>query len=226
MNWQDEGFLLSKIKFRENANIINVFTNTRGKVSGVVYGGNSRKIRNLLQISNKIFIIYSSKSENRLGYFKIELVEAISPKYFSNKKKTSALLSLSSILNLLLPESQPYKSLYISLNELLRNFDQANWIILYIYWELKLLKELGFDPFLEQFSFDDDTNLKHKTIEIDNIKYQVPTFLLSKKEINKIDNEQISMALSLTRNILTNKFFFPNNLLLPKSRMILENYFN
>ena len=33
MNWQDEGFLLSKIKFRENANIINVFTNTHGKVS-------------------------------------------------------------------------------------------------------------------------------------------------------------------------------------------------
>jgi len=38
MNWQDEGFLLSKIKFKENANIINVFTNTRGKVSGIVYG--------------------------------------------------------------------------------------------------------------------------------------------------------------------------------------------
>ena len=87
MNWQDEGFLLSKIKFRENANIINVFTNTRGKVSGIVYGGSSRKIRNYLQISNKIFIIYSSKSENRLGYFKTELVEAISPKYFNDKKK-------------------------------------------------------------------------------------------------------------------------------------------
>ena len=54
MNWQDEGFLLSKIKFRENANIINVFTNMHGKVSGIVYGGNSRKIRNFLQISNKI----------------------------------------------------------------------------------------------------------------------------------------------------------------------------
>tara|TARA_B110000444_G_C18408376_1_gene396866 strand:+ start:180 stop:506 length:327 start_codon:yes stop_codon:yes gene_type:complete len=92
MNWQDEGFLLSKIKFRENANIINVFTINRGKVSGIVYGGGSRKIRNLLQISNKIFLIHSSKSENRLGYFKIELVEAISPKYFSNKKKNNCFI--------------------------------------------------------------------------------------------------------------------------------------
>ena len=156
MNWQDEGFLLSKIKFRENANIINVFTNTRGKVSGIVYGGTSRKIRNFLQLANKVFIIYSSKSENKLGYFKAELVEAISPKYFNDRKKTSALLSLSSILNLLLPESQPYKGLYISLNILLNNFDKNDWIIHYINWELTLLKELGFDPFLEQFNFKND----------------------------------------------------------------------
>ena len=182
MNWQDEGFLLSKIKFRENANIINVFTNTRGKVSGIVYGGSSRKIRNFLQISNKIFTIYSSKSENRLGYFKTELVEAISPKYFNDKKKTTALLSSSSILNLLLPESQPYNNLYTSFENLLKNFDNDDWIIHYIYWELVLLKELGFDPYLEQFFDTVSDNNMQKTIEIDNVKYQVPTFLITKKK--------------------------------------------
>ena len=61
MNWEDEGFLLSKKKFRENANIISVFSSKKGKVSGIVYGGNSRKIRNYLQLSNKIFISYNSK---------------------------------------------------------------------------------------------------------------------------------------------------------------------
>jgi len=226
MNWEDEGFLLSKIKFRENANIVNIFTSNRGKVSGVVYGGTSRKIRNFLQITNKIFVIHSSKSENRIGYFKAELVEAISPKYFNDKKKTTALLSLSSILNLLLPESQPYKNLYISLDELLKNFDKENWVNLYIDWELKLLKELGFDPFLEQFVSEDEEILMYKTIEIDNINYQVPTFLLSKTKVTNLENKQVSMALSFTRIILTNKFFFPNNLSFPKSRMILENYFN
>ena len=226
MNWQDEGFLLSKVKFRENANIINVFTNTRGKVSGIVYGGSSRKIRNFLQISNKIFIIYSSKAENRLGYFKTELVEAISPKYFNNKKKTAALLSSSSILNVLLPEEQPYKNLYILFNNLLKNFDNDNWIVHYIYWELILLKELGFDPYLEQFFDKTIDNLNQITIEIDNVSYQVPTFLLSKRKIDILDSRQITTALSFTRNILTNKFFLPNNLMFPKSRIILENYFN
>ena len=32
MNWEDECFLLSKRKFRENANIIIIFTETKGKM--------------------------------------------------------------------------------------------------------------------------------------------------------------------------------------------------
>ena len=226
MNWEDEGFLLSKIKFRENANIINVFTNTLGKVRGIVYGGNSRKVRNHLQISNKIFVFHSSKSENRIGYFKTELVEAISPKYFNNKIKTSVLLSLSSILNLLLPESQPHKNVYDSLNNLMKNFDADGWIILYIYWELNLLKELGFDPNLSQFKNMVNENTLSKTVEIDNIKYLIPKFLINKNTKNKVDNNIIKMALSFTRNLMLNKFFIPNNIIFPKSRIILENYFN
>ena len=226
MIWQDEGFLLSKIKFRENANIINVFTNSHGKVSGIVYGGNSRKVRNFLQISNKIFVFYNSKSENRIGYFKSELVEAISPKYFNNKKKTTSLLSLSSILNLLLPESQPYKKLFISVESFLKDLELDYWASSYVYWELDLLKELGFDPYLEQFSKDLDENINYKIIEIDNIKYQVPIFLFKKKTKLVINNKSILSGLSFTRSLLNNKFFLPNNLVFPKARIILENYFN
>ena len=226
MIWQAEGFLLSKIKFRENANIINVFTDTHGKVSGIVYGGNSRKIRNFLQISNKIFVFHSSKGDNRIGYFKTELVEAIAPKYFHNKEKTTSLLSLSSILNLLLPDSQPYKNIFISVENFLRNLDQANWAVNYIYWELNLLKELGFDPYLEQFSKNLDEFSGNKIIEIDNIKYQVPIFLLKNQKNKKINTKNILRALSFTRNLLSNKFFLPNNLIFPKSRILLENYFS
>ena len=91
MNWQDEGFIIAKKKFRENAIILEIFTSQFGKVSGIVYGGTSRKIKNYLQLTNKIFIVYNSKSENRIGYFKTELIDAISPKYFNNKKKNSLL---------------------------------------------------------------------------------------------------------------------------------------
>ena len=121
MSWEDECYLLSKRKFKENANIINVFSQTKGKVSGVVYGGNSRKIRNYLQLSNKLFIIHNSKNENKLGYFKTELIKPVSPLYFNDKERTTALISLCSILNSLLPESQPNENIYKTYEEFINS---------------------------------------------------------------------------------------------------------
>ena len=129
MNWEGECYLLSKRKFRENANIINIFTEKKGRINGIVYGGNSRKIRNYLQISNKLFVSHSSKNENKIGYFKTELIKPISPLYFSDKKRTSALLSICSILNILLPERQPNIKIYKSFGNLLSSIDFDYWII-------------------------------------------------------------------------------------------------
>ena len=224
MNWESEGFLLSKRKFKENSNIINVFTNNYGKMSGIVYGANSRKIRNYLQISNKILTFYNSKSENKIGYFKTELIEPVSPKYFSDKKRTSALLSLTSILNVLLPESQPYKQIYLTIEDLFKNLESDKWPYLYLFWELNLIKELGFDHNLDEYNHD----LLDKiiiNIEVDSIKYKVPYFIINKSIPEKIDNDLIRTGLNFTRSVLSNKFFLPNNLIFPKSRILLENYF-
>ena len=225
MNWEDEGYLLSKRKFRENANIINVFTNNFGKVSGIVYGGNSRKIRNYLQLSNKILVFHNSKNQNRIGYFKTELIEAISPKYFNDKKKTSALISLTSLLNILLPDSQSYKNVYLSLENLIKNFNNSQWIILYIYWELNLIKELGFDTNLRKFKKNDIKSNQILNLDIDGTIYQTPQFLISDSTNEEVDNNSIKKGLVFTRNIMMNKFFMPNNLTFPRSRVILENYF-
>ncbi len=225
MNWEDEGYLLSKRKFRENANIVNVFTNSFGKVSGIVYGGNSRRIRNYLQISNKIFVVYTSKSQNNIGYFKTELVEAVSPKYFNNKKKTTALLSLTSILNLLLPDFQSYKNIYKSLDNLLKNFENEKWVYFYINWELNLIKDLGFDTDLEKFKEVEKNELSVLNLDIDGIKYQIPRFLIFNDKNQNIEANLIKKALIFTRSLMQNKFFLPNNLTFPKSRILLENYF-
>ena len=225
MTWEDECYLLSKRKFRENANIINVFSQSKGKVSGVVYGGNSRKIRNYLQLSNKLFIVHNSKNENKIGYFKTELVKPISPMYFNDKKRTSALTSLCSILNVLLPEGQPNKIVYRSFEEFLSSINLKNWIFLYIFFELNLIKDLGYDPNLEKFK-DGNLSTSLKKIKIDNFSYEVPSFLILKKIPDNLSNQLIKKSLYFTRNIIQNRFFTPNNLPFPKSRVLLENYFN
>ena len=225
MNWEDECYLLSKRKFRENANIINIFSESKGKISGVVYGGNSRKIRNYLQISNKLFVIHNSKNENKLGYFKTELIKPISPLYFNDRERTSALISLCSILDILLPESQPNRNIYNSFDKLINSINLDNWIILYIFFELNLIKDLGYDANLDRFK-DEIKESEIKKIKIDSFIYEVPEFLITRKIPNNLSNYLIKKSLLFTRNIIQKRFFISNNLNFPKSRILLENYFN
>ena len=225
MNWEDECYLLSKRKFKENANIINIFTAKNGKTDGIVYGGNSRKIRNYLQISNKLFVAYSSKNENRIGYFKTELIKPISPLYFNDKERTSALISICSLLNLLLPENQPNKKIYSLFENLINSINLDNWIISYIFFELNLIKELGYDTNLSQYIKNLETS-ESKKIKIDGYIYDVPIYLISRTNPSIISNNLVRKSLYFTRNIILNRFFIPNNLPFPKARVILENYFN
>ncbi len=225
MIWEDECYLLSKRKFRENANIINIFTQKKGKVDGIVYGGNSRKVRNYLQIANKLFVSHNSKSDNKIGYFKTELIKPISPLYFNDKERTSALISICSLLNVLLPISQPNKDIYNRFENLINSINFENWIFFYIFFELNLIKELGYDTNLSQSQNDQDITITSK-IRIDGYNYEVPNYLASKKIPDNYSKMLIKKSLYFTRQVLQNKFFIPNNILFPKSRVILENYFN
>ena len=225
MNWEDECYLLSKRKFRENANIINVFSKNRGKVSGVVYGGNSRKIKNYLQISNKLYINHSAKNENRLGYFKTELVKPISPLYFNDKERSSALLSISTTLNMLLPDSQPNQNIYKSFEEFVNSINLDNWVIFYIFLELSLIKDLGYDPNLENFK-NDKSETDFQKIKIDTFTYDVPSYLIQNRIPDNLSKNLIKASLNFTRNIIQNRFFLPNNLPFPRSRILLESYYS
>ena len=224
MKWEDEGFVISKKKFRENAIILEIFTSKFGKVSGIVYGGNSRKIKNYLQLINKIFVVYNSKGENRLGYFKTELINPISPKYFDNRTKILCLNSLSEILKAVLPENQPYEKIYKSLENLLESFSNKNWIISYLFWEIDLIKNLGFGFSVDHQSFLNFKEKKAFHIQLDNINYKIPSFLIS-RNFDNTNIEDIYNGLNFSRNLIENKFFTPNNIRFPYSRKLLEKNF-
>ena len=226
MIWEDECYLLSKRKFRENANIINIFSKKKGKLDGIVYGGTSRKVRNYLQISNKLDVSHTSKSENKMGYFKTELLKPISPLFFNDKERTSALISICSLLNILLPVSQPNKKIYNSFEKLINSIDLENWIFLFIFFEINLIKDLGYDTNLAEHSNIKNVNKDFLKIKIDGYIYEIPNYLIQKQIPKKFTNLLIRKSLYFTRQVMLNKFFIPNNLLFPKSRIILENYFN
>ena len=222
MFWEDEGFIISKRKFRENAIILEVFTSDFGKISGIVYGGTSRKVKNYLQLANKIYVNYTSKNENKIGYFKTELIEAIAPKYFNDKNKILCLNSITSMLKILLPENQKLNQIYNSLNDFLILFNNKNWFINYLNWELNLISYLGFGFDTDKISTNSD--IKNIVLKIDNIEYKIPSFLLS-NNINQISSQEIYEGLLFCRKLMENKFFIPNNIKFPLSRKIFENKF-
>ena len=226
MEWKDEAFLLSKNNYSENAIVIEVFTLNHGKCSGIVYGGTSRKIKNYLQLGNKIHVNLKTKNENKLGYFKIEIIDAISPLFFEDNKKLNCLFSSLNLLKILLPELLNYNSVYILFSNFLNNLKFSNnWIVHYIFWEINLLKKIGFDMNLSSQTISKIHNKKNIiNVNIDNENITIPSFIVENK-FDNVDTQSIHHALIFIGNYLKKNILVPNNLNYPISRKKLENFF-
>lgn len=223
MYWKDEGYLLSKNSFDENSIIMEAFTLDHGKCSGIVYGGNSRKNKKIFQIGNKILINCKIKNVNKIGYFNIELIRPISPIFFDDKKRSICVLAATSILKILLPERQINKKIYHSFDRLVEQFNHDDWIQLYIFWELSLIKELGFGINFIDKNYPE--NHISNTIEINDRYFKIPKLLLEQNSKN-FSNAVIKEALTFNKSLLMENFILPHRLRLPLSRSILEKYFN
>ena len=150
MNWDDIGFLLSKNRYNENSLISEVYTKNHGKISGIIFGGTSKKIKNYLQIGNKIYINYNSKTESKIGYFKVEIYQALSPIYFDSPQKLSCITSAMQLIKLLTADSQRNADIFELIDKFYLFLVSENWIKEYIFWELELFKILGYDLELEK----------------------------------------------------------------------------
>ena len=45
----DQGFLINKLKYNENSIIADFYTRENGRISGIIFGGTSKKIKGYLQ---------------------------------------------------------------------------------------------------------------------------------------------------------------------------------
>ena len=109
----------------------------------------------------------------------------------------------------------------MSINNLIKNLENKSWPIIYSFWELNLIKELGYG-----FKTEKTNSMKDiVSLNIDNVLYKVPKFIINKEIPQNFSKEIIYQGLSFTRNLLLNKFYLPNNLFLPRSRVVFENCF-
>ena len=223
MIWDDTGFLLSKNKYNENSLIAEVYTKDHGKFSGIIFGGTSKKIKSYLQIGNKIHINFNSKSENRVGYFKIEILEALSPFFFDNQQKLSCITSAMHLIKILTAESQKNDSIYNLIEDFYLLLKKDNWLKNYIYWELELFKLLGYD--LEFKNLVEKVIINNKSQYISkslNEKKIIPNFLIDKTE-NSEDFNSLLNGLKIVGDYLDKTILKPNNINQPLSRVQFIN---
>ena len=219
MTWDDIGFLLSKNKYNENSLIVEIYTKNHGKIPGIIFGGTSKKLKNYLQIGNKIYVNFNSKSENRIGYFKTELDQALSPYYFDDYKKLLCISSAMNLIKILTAESQKNQNIYDLIGNFYNLLNHSNWIKNYIFWELELFKILGYDLNFE--------NLVDKKVIDNKLQYVsksliekkiVPNFLIDKTQ-NIEDMSTLLSGLKLVSDYLNKTILKPNNLSQPISRL-------
>ena len=218
MNWDDTGFLLSKNRYNENSLISEFYTKNHGKITGIVFGGTSKKIKNYLQIGNQLYLNYNSKSENKLGYFKLEIQKVYSPIYFENSQKLSCINSAMSLIRLLTAESQSNTKIFDLIEKFYLILSNDEWLKDYIFWELELLKTIGFD--LELSNFATKELLDDKIIYVvksKNEKKIIPNFLIDKKIVVN-DLNILLNGLKLVSDFLEKTILKPNNLNYPISR--------
>ncbi len=223
MNWDDNAYLISKNRYSENSIIAEVFTENYGKISGIIFGGTSKKIKNYLQIGNKIYVNYNTKSPSRIGYFKIEILKALTPLYFDENKKLSCITSAMHLIKLLTAEAQSNKEIFHLIDSFFKLLTYDNWIQEYIFWELELLRLLGYDLELR--------NMVEKEIVNEQVNYFVksttekkivPNFLIEENYKN-VDLKNLLKGLKLVSDYLEKSILKPNNLNLPSSRIHFVN---
>jgi len=223
MIWSDCGYLLSKNKFGENSMIAEFFTENHGKISGVIYGATSKKIRNYLQIGNKFHINFNSKNENKLGYLTVEIEKILTPLFFEDKKKLTCIVSSMGLVKLLTVDNQSNVNIYKLIGDFYIFLENKNWINKLIFWELELLKLIGYDLELKNIVSEeiiDDKKLYF--VSNNNEKKYIPNFLVEKN--NEVDDfNQIFNGLKLISDYLDKSILRPNNISHPKSRIEFLN---
>ena len=223
MNWDDSAYLISKNRYSENSIIAEVFTKHHGKTSGIIFGGTSKKIKNYLQVGNKIYVNYNSKSPSRIGYFKIEILKALTPLYFDEYKKLSCISSAMHLIKLLTAEAQSNKSIFILIDKFFEIIASDNWIQEYIFWELELLKLLGYDLELKNMVKKELVDKKiHYFVKSSSEKKIIPNFLIEDNKTN-VDLKSLLKGLKLVSDYLEKSILKPNNLNLPSSRTHFVN---
>lgn len=221
MNWSDDGIVLGGRRFGEGGLILDVLTREKGRRSGLIYGGASRRKRAQFEAGNTIALSWTGRLDDQLGRFDVaEASRDRASRLLDDPAALAALAAITALLRAGLNEGDAAgSSLYEATTLLLDELTHPEvWPALYVRWELGLLSALGFGLDLDECAVsganDGLTHVSPRTGRavrgseaeqyVDRL-FALPAFLLDSRA--DIFPGDIAAGLRLTGHFIENRLF-------------------
>ena len=234
---KDEGYVLSAKKYGEKSLIVTLLTKNKGKICGFVSDGTNKKNRGLFQPGNKLFFEASARlEENMRRLFRLELLEPNAVNMMADVQKLKLMTAVIPMFIRLLNENEETLPLYDIVGNFFKAETLKDMLTQYAFFEFYALEYLGIGLSLDCCAVTGQTDglcyVSPRTGKAvcrevgepyrDRL-FQYPHFV--------VDNNQspsyveIFNVLKMTEFFLYEHFFKFHNLLLPKSRVNLWQFF-
>ena len=143
-NWRDQGIVLAARPHGESGAVVSVLTKNHGRHAGYVRGGQSSRNRPTIEPGTLVSALWSARVADSLGAFTFEPERSLAAGVMDDPLKLGALLSACALCDAALPEREGHPGLFHGLLALFETMDSEDWGVTYIFWEIALLRELGF----------------------------------------------------------------------------------
>jgi DNA repair protein RecO (recombination protein O) len=232
MQWHDNGFVLSARRHGESASIIELLTSAHGRHAGLVRGGQSPRMRAVLQPGNALAAIWRGRLDEHLGTIGCELVRAYAAHFLDDPSRLAGLTSAAALAGAALPEREPHADVFVSFARLIEALDSGiDWPVQYVRWEQDLLGALGFGLDLSRCTVTGSTadlayvsprtgRAVSRTAGLPHHDklLRLPEFLWRDSPADEV---QLVLGLTLTGHFLARHVFAPQGHTLPPARMRL-----
>tara|TARA_B100000965_G_C19573134_1_gene750033 strand:- start:976 stop:1653 length:678 start_codon:yes stop_codon:yes gene_type:complete len=220
MIWQDQGYLLSIKKYNENSAIAEFFTEFHGKMSGLIFGASSKKIKNYLLVGNNFHLNFKSKNDGKLGYFKVEIKEIQTPKFFEDQKKLFCIIYAMNLIKILTVDNQENHNIFVLIKNFFILLKDDNWLTSFIFWELNVYKSIGYDINFKNYVKNITLDGNKKFI-VESTNKIIPNFLINNKLVPSVND--IIDGFKIVGDFLEKTILRPNNINFPSSRIKFGN---
>lgn len=229
MEWDDRAFVLNARRHGESAAIVELLTGEHGRHAGLVRGGQSPKLRAVLQPGNEVAAVWRGRLSEHLGTIACELVRPHAAGLLDDPDRLAGLTAAAAVVAAALPEREPHPDIFALFQGLLRALDSGiDWPARYVEWERDLLAALGFGLDLSCCAVSGATTelayvsprtgravsreaglpYRHKLLLL-------PEFLWCNEPA---DRRQIELGMVLTEHFLVHHVFVPQGRPLPAAR--------